>query len=69
MGLAHVGAKYNLCALFHKILNGGKGADDTVFVGDNAVLHGYVEVTSNKDFFAFNVYVFYGFLVHKMKSP
>ena len=66
MWLSKVRAKYYLCALFHKVLNGRQCADDTVFISDNAVFHGYVEVASNEDFFAFNVDVFYGFLVHKI---
>ena len=68
MGLAHVRAKHNLCALFHQIFDGGKCADDTVFVGNHAVFHRYVEITSDENFFAFYFYVFYRFLVHSLEN-
>ena len=58
VGFAHVGAKYNFRALFHQIFDGGQSADDTVFVGDNAVLHRNVKIASNKALFAFNYDIF-----------
>ena len=48
----------NFCALVHKILDSGKRALNTVFVGDNAVLHRYVKVHSYKALLALDVYVF-----------
>ena len=65
VGLAHMGAENDLRAVLHQIFNGGKSADDAVFVRDGAVLHGNVEVASDEDFFAADIYVFYGFLVHR----
>lgn len=54
---AHVGAKDNFCAVVYEILDGGKCAVDTVFVGDNAVNHRNVEVATNQTLFALDVYV------------
>ena len=49
--------------LGHKILDGLDRLTDTLVVGDDAVLHGDVEITSGKDFFALDVNVFHGLLV------
>ena len=62
-------AKNNLCAVFHKIFDGGKRAHNTVFVGYNAVFHRHVEIASYKASFAFNVNVSDRLLVHKLKTP
>ena len=66
--LAKMGAKNDLRAVFHQILNGGKSAHYTVVVRDNAVLHGHVEVAPDQAALALHVYVSYGFLVHN-KTP
>ena len=47
VGFAHVRAKNNLRAVFHKIFYGGKRAVDSVFVGYNAVFHGNVKIASD----------------------
>ena len=53
MRLAHMGAKYDLCAVLHQIFDGGKRAHDAVFVGDLAVLHRNVKIAPYENFFAF----------------
>ena len=63
VGLAHVRAKNNLCALVHKILNGGECLYDSLIRGDNSVLHRNVEVATNEHGFAGYVNVFNVFLV------
>ena len=50
--------------MLHQVFNGGKRALNTVFVGDDAVFHGNVEVATDKDFFALDVDVSDCFLVH-----
>ena len=52
-----MGAENDFRALFHKVFNGGKRAVDTVLVGDDSALHGYVEVNADKALFTFYVYV------------
>ena len=61
---AHVRAKNHFRAVLHQVFNGGKRALNTVFVGDDAVFHGNVEVAADKDFFALDVDVSDCFLVH-----
>ncbi len=53
VGFAHVRAENDLCAFFHKILNGGQGAVDAVFIGDDAVDDGHVEIATHEHAFAF----------------
>ena len=57
MGFPHVRAKHDFRAVFHQIFNGGKRADDAVFVGDNAVFHRNVEIASYENLLALNVNV------------
>ena len=63
VGLTHMRAKNNLCAIVEKVLNGRKCANDSLIRGDNAVLHRYVKVAANKDCFATYFNVFNCFLV------
>ena len=49
VGLTHVRAKNNLCALIHKILNSGERLYDSLVGGDNAILHRNVEVATNEN--------------------
>ena len=71
VGLTHMRAKNNLCAIVEKVLNGRKCANDSLIRGDNAILHRYVKVAANKDCFAGYFNVFNCFLViscHKFFS-
>ena len=66
MGLAEVRAKRNFRTVFKQVFDGGKRALNSVFVGNLAVLHGYVEVAPHEHFFAFELFeVFYRHFVHK----
>ena len=55
---SHVRAKDDLRAFFHKVLDGRKRADYSLFVGDDAVLYRNVEVAANEYAFARYFYVF-----------
>ena len=46
LGLAHVGAEDDLCAVLHQITDGGKSGDDPLVGSDLAVLGGDVEVAA-----------------------
>ena len=60
-----MGAENNGCTVINKILNGGECAYDTLSIGDDAVLHGNVEVTASKDLLTLYLDVFDGlFVVH-----
>ena len=52
VGFAHVGGKDNLCALIHEVLDGGESTNDSLIGGDNAILHGNVEIAANENFLA-----------------
>ena len=68
VGLSEVRAKDYLCTVIHKIFDGRQCTVDTVFVGDYAVFHGYVEVYADKALLAFHVYISDSFLVHTKRS-
>ena len=68
MRLAEVAAQNNLCTVIHQILDCGKCTVNTVFVGDDAVLHGHVKVHADKTFFAFYVYISDCHFVHDERS-
>ena len=63
VGLTHMRAKYNLCALGEKILNGRKSLHYSLVTRDNAVFERNVKVASYKYLLACNVNVFDCFLV------
>ena len=48
VGLTHVGGENYLCALVHQVLDGGECAYDSLIGGDHAVLHGNVEIATDK---------------------
>ena len=55
--LAQVAAQDNLAAVGHQLLDGGQGRHNAVVVGDDAVLHGDVEVNTDQHPLAFYVNV------------
>ena len=57
--LAEVRAKDYLTAVGDKLLNGGEGCNDSVFVGDNAAFKGNVKIATNENALAFYVNVIY----------
>ena len=63
LGLAHVGAEDDPCAVVHQILHGRQRGDDTLVAGDLAVLGGDVEVAAAQDPLTLDIYGFNGFLV------
>ena len=63
VGFAHVRAKNNLCTLAYEIFDRGESFYDSLVACDNAVFNRNVKVASYKDFFAFDINVFNGFLV------
>ena len=66
--LTHVRAKNNLCAVIHQIFDRRQCAADTVFVRDDAVLHGHVEVASDEASLAGYVHVSDCLLIHSIIS-
>ena len=58
MGLAHVRAKYNLCAVCYKIFDRRKSFNDSLFARDNAVFYGNVKIASYKNLFALDIDIF-----------
>ena len=63
VGAAEVRAKDHSGTLFKQILDRGQCTNDTLVIGDLAVLHGDVEVAASNDFLAGNGNVFDCFLV------
>jgi len=58
-----VGAKDNLSAAVKKVLNGRKGADNSLIACDNAILERNVEIASYENSLACNLNIFNCFLV------
>ena len=52
LGLAQMAAQDDLSAIVDQLLDGGQSRIDAVLVGDDAVLHGDVEITADKDLLA-----------------
>ena len=50
--IAQMAAQDDLCAVIDQLLDGGQSRIDTVLVGDDAVLHGDVEIAADKDLLA-----------------
>ena len=50
--LAQMAAQNDLRAVIDQLLDGGQSRIDAVLVGDDAVLHGDVEITADKDLLA-----------------
>ena len=68
--LTHVRAERDFRALVHQIFDGGQRALDAVFVGDDSVLHGDVEVASHEYLFAFDIAEISDcHFIHKLNSP
>ena len=57
LGLTHVRAKDNLCTLVHQILDGGESFDNSLVGSDLTVLERYVEVATNENSLAGNLYI------------
>src|SRR5699024_3138530 len=62
LGFAQVAAQDDLCAVIDQLLDGGHSRVDAVLVGDDAVLHGDVEIAADKHFLAAVVLVVDGLL-------
>ena len=62
LGFAQMAAQDDLCAVVDQLLDGGHRRIDAVLIGDDAVLHGDVEVAADKDFLAAVILVVDGLL-------
>ncbi len=65
LGFAQMAAQDDPAAVFNQLLDGGQSGNDAVVVGDNAVLHGDVEIAANQYPFALYVDVFYSLFAQR----
>jgi len=63
LGLAHVGAEDDLCAVASQVFDGGERRHDALVARDDAALGGHVEVAAAEHALALDVDIFNGFLV------
>ena len=62
--LAEMAAQDYLAAVSNQLFDGGQGGNNTLVIRNDAVLHGYVEITANQNPFSFYLNVINCFLCH-----